>query len=190
MNRTLVFATLGALALMGIGGWVIGGDHRERKGHEHAEHRGWFADSRMLAQDPLYRAECGSCHLAYPPGLLPAASWQRIMIGLEGHFGDDASLDPATAAQVGRFLEANAADANGWGRSRRIARSLDGQEPPLRITDTAYFRRQHQEIPPKLVLTNPEVGSYSRCEACHQAAAQGNFDEHGVRIPGVGSWHD
>jgi hypothetical protein len=109
MNSTFVFATLGALALMGVGGWVIGS--------EHAEHHGWFADSRMLAQDLLFRAECGSCHLAYPPGLLPAASWQRIMIRLEGHFGDDASLDPATAAQ-------------------------------------------------------------------------GNFDEHGVRIPGVGSWHD
>ena len=44
-----------------------------------------------------YATECGACHLAYPPALLPARSWQRLMAGLDTHFGSDASLDAATA---------------------------------------------------------------------------------------------
>ncbi len=185
MNRILVFSLLGATALSGVVGWAMGGDRHEREGREHS---GWFVDSGMRAQDPLYQAECGGCHLAYPPGLLPAASWGRIMEGLADHFGDDASLEGATAQRVGHFLQANAADARGWGRSGRIARSLGGQQPPLRITDTLYFRRHHEEIPRKLVVSNPEVGSYSRCEVCHRDAARGDFDDDRVRIPGVGRW--
>jgi len=34
------------------------------------------------------------------------------------------------------------------------------------------------------------VGSFARCEACHRGAEQGDFDEHGVRIPGHGNWDD
>jgi hypothetical protein len=39
--------------------------------------------------------ECGECHMAYQPGLLPAASWNRIMDGLADHFGENASVLPA-----------------------------------------------------------------------------------------------
>ena len=35
----------------------------------------------------LYTQECGSCHMAYPAGLLKAASWQQIMRGLKTHYG-------------------------------------------------------------------------------------------------------
>ena len=28
-------------------------------------------------QSAAYQEECGGCHFAYQPGLLPAASWQR-----------------------------------------------------------------------------------------------------------------
>jgi hypothetical protein len=29
-----------------------------------------------------WHSECGSCHVAYPPRLLEAASWRTIMQGL------------------------------------------------------------------------------------------------------------
>ena len=56
-------------------------------------------EGARLAQAPAlpkYQQECAACHLAYPPGLLPAASWQRLMSNLPRHFGTDASLDAAT----------------------------------------------------------------------------------------------
>ena len=55
----------------------------------------------MPAQVPkAYTQECAACHVAYPPGMLPAASWRRVMTGLDKHYGTDASLDPATADSV------------------------------------------------------------------------------------------
>ena len=47
-----------------------------------------------------YTQECAACHTAYPPGLLPAASWNRVMTGLDKHYGTDASLDAATVRQL------------------------------------------------------------------------------------------
>ena len=41
-----------------------------------------------------WRTECSSCHIAYPARALPAASWKKIMSGLDKHFGVDASLAP------------------------------------------------------------------------------------------------
>jgi hypothetical protein len=140
-------------------------------------------------QSEAYTEECGECHFAYQPGLLPAASWQRIMDGLADHFGESAELDQETTDQLRSYLIANAADRAGTGRSPGIANSLQGSAP-LRFTETAYFRRQHRELPARVVKGNPEVGSFSHCDACHTGASKGNYDEHGVRIPGYGRWDD
>jgi len=121
---------------------------------------------------PKYRAECASCHVAYPPGMLPAASWQRLMQDLPHHFGTDASLDPATVGELSRWLVANA------GTSRR-----GGEAPPQdRITQSAWFQREHREVA-AATWKLPAVKSPSNCAACHTTADQGNFDEHQVRIP-------
>ena len=64
---------------------------------------------RMPTQVPkAYVQECASCHMAYPPGLLPAASWQRLMGGLNQHYGSDASLDAATVQQLSSWLQTHA----------------------------------------------------------------------------------
>ena len=54
-----------------------------------------LADRLPLPADTpaSYAAECGSCHLAYPPALLSAGDWRRIMAGLNDHFGTDAAVD-------------------------------------------------------------------------------------------------
>ncbi len=151
-----------------------------------------FLPARMdfrPADDPQYLEECGACHLAYPPGMLPAASWQRVMSGLEDHFGENAELDAETARHITDYLTANAADQSSTGRAPNVARTI-GKDAPLRFTETRYFLRKHDEIPRRLVVDNPDVGSFSRCEACHTGAERGNYDEHQVRIPGVGRWDD
>ena len=121
---------------------------------------------------PKYRSECAACHLAYPPGLLPAASWQRLMQDLPHHFGTDASLDPVTVGELTKWLTANA------GTSRR------GREAPPqdRITQSAWFQREHREVA-AATWKLPAVKSSSNCAACHTTADQGDFNEHQVRIP-------
>ena len=159
--------------------------------HEHREHRGASASAYLSApQYKLYKTECGDCHMAYPPAMLPAASWQGMMGSLEDHFGDNAELDAATADQIAEYLTDNAARESGGEYGERSWRATKDRNPPLRITQTDYFRGQHHEIPAKMVTDNTDVVSFSRCETCHGDAEQGNFDEHGVRIPGYGRWDD
>jgi len=128
-------------------------------------------DHRYPAPSPLVKAECGSCHIAYPPQLLSASAWRALMSGLDRHFGTDASLDPQTAATITTFLEQNA------GRKRSLSASST-----LRISETRWFVHEHDEVPGS-VWKSPKVKSPSNCAACHSNAEQGDFNEHNVHIP-------
>jgi nitrate/TMAO reductase-like tetraheme cytochrome c subunit len=133
-------------------------------------HEAMADGQRFRADNARWKAECGSCHLAYPPQLLSAPAWRRIMAGLDRHFGTDASLDPAAAAEIGAFLENNS------GRNRRE------RAPTLRITDSAWFRHEHDEVP-AAAWRRPSVTSAANCAACHRAAGQSDFRERNIRIP-------
>ena len=146
------------------------------------------ADSgRMMPRDvpKAYIAECAACHTAYAPGLLPARSWQRIMGGLDKHYGTDASLDEATVKQLSTWLQANA------GTYKRV-----NEEPPQdRLTRSAWFERKHDDIPPS-VWKHAAIKSAANCGACHTGADRGDFDDDNVRLPAGVSlglrrfWHD
>ncbi len=202
-TTTYLIGSIALFAALGVGLVTASnnyGIHTERGGHylsdeDDDEREGKYAGQRLgfgedvpRAADPLYLQECGSCHFAYQPGLLGADSWGRMMAGLEEHFGDNAELPDAPHQKIRQYLVANSADRVPAGRSAGFA--ADADTAPLRITETAYFRHKHDEIPPRMVIDNPELGSWSRCEACHTRAAEGSFDEHEVRIPGVGPWDD
>lgn len=139
---------------------------------------------------PLYKEECSSCHMAYPPGLLPARSWEKIMSGLELHFGDNAELDADTVKKISEFLITNSADNSKYRRSRKIMNSLNDEDVPIRIIETPYIKYKHDEVPDKMVKGNKKVKSLSNCNACHSKAEQGLFNEHDIRIPGFGRWDD
>ncbi len=120
--------------------------------------------------------ECGSCHLAFPAAMLPAASWQRMMGDLENHFGDDASVDAATARQISGYLAANAGDTGGARYSRKLLRDVSRNEAPLRITELPKWVREHREVS-KREWASKEVGSKANCVACHVDAEKGYFDD-------------
>lgn len=123
---------------------------------------------------PRYEQECAACHIAYPPGLLPAASWQSLMGTLERHYGTDASLDAASVQEISQWLARHA------GTYKRVAEA----PPENRITRSAWFLRKHRadEVPPEL-WRHPAVKSPSNCAACHTQAAQGRFNERDIRLP-------
>lgn len=70
-------------------------------------------------ENPQYLEECGSCHFAYQPGLLPARSWTKVMAGLENHFGENAELPPEDVKSLTDYLLKNAADHASYKRSKR-----------------------------------------------------------------------
>jgi hypothetical protein len=121
---------------------------------------------------PAYTQECASCHTAYPPSMLPAASWQRIMGGLDRHYGTDAALDAATVQQISGWLQTHA------GTYKRVTEA----PPEDRITRSAWFVRKHDEIEPT-VWNLPSVKSAANCAACHSGADQGQFDDNHLRMP-------
>ncbi|MBK1650477.1 diheme cytochrome c [Rhabdochromatium marinum] len=202
-HAMIVGATLIGLAAAGVAISDSDDYHKDRDHHDE-EHDGWIPHRPDVApvENPRYAEECGACHMAYQPGLLPAAAWQRILSAdaLIDHYGDDASLGEDTRQRLQAYLSANAADQARLVRARAFAfavpattadsadASAGGALP--RITMTAYFQRKHDEIPPRLVVENPDVGSFSQCNKCHQDAAAGIYDEDQVSIPGFGRWED
>lgn len=135
--------------------------------------------------DPLYIDECGSCHIAYPAQLLPTKSWQKIMAGLENHFDENAEVDEATRLSIENYL----IRTSGSGTYRKMLRNL-GNLTPLRITELPYFIQEHDEIPSRYIKANDKLNSLSQCNACHQNAERGGFDEDDIFIPGYGRWDD
>jgi len=138
----------------------------------------------------LYRQECASCHMAYPPGLLPARSWEKLMASLADHFGDNAELAPEDRKAITVFLTGHAADRAREKRARKIAASLRPGDIPLRISETRYIASKHRELPARLVAGNPEVRSLAQCNACHTRAERGSYSESEIDIPGYGRWED
>lgn len=151
-----------ALALTAVGmAWADDDDDRHDEGRQRGHTR--------VAPLPLYKQECAACHMAYPPGMLPASSWQAIMISLPKHHGSDASLDAASVSKLNAWLTANAAPV-----SARPAQD--------RITRAGWFAREHDEIAPS-VWQRASIKSAANCMACHAGAEQGDFNEYRVRIP-------
>ena len=131
------------------------------------------ADRLPLPADtpPAYRAECGSCHLAYPPVLLGANDWRQLMEKLDSHFGSDAAVNPEIGEKLTAFLVANAGKANRTGAAGN----------PPRISQTTHFLKEHRKIPARF-WTDTRVRSAANCEACHTNAASGRFSEHDIAI--------
>ena len=139
---------------------------------------------------PHYAEECGSCHYAYPPGLLPEASWRKLFApeALPDHFGENIEMKESARAELLDYAARNAADHSLAKRSRKIVASLGDSPAPLRITEVTYIRRKHQRIPADQIKGNPKVKSLAMCDSCHTQAAKGDLDDHTVVIPGYGRW--
>lgn len=118
----------------------------------------------------LWQKECGSCHIAYAPGLLSAPSWRKLMGGLDKHFGADASLPANEQAELTDFLVKHAGPAN------RSAPEV------IRISETRHFVREHREVG-GAVWKRASIKGAANCQACHPRASEGDFAERQVRIP-------
>lgn len=126
--------------------------------------------------DPVVKEECGGCHLAYPPAMLPARSWTLMMGDLKNHFGDDASLDAETTAKIAAYLAANAADGNGGRYAGKLLRGVPADATPLRITELPKWVREHRKVP-EWEWKHRDVRTKANCAACHADAARGYFDD-------------
>lgn len=113
-----------------------------------------------------YRAECGGCHVAFAPDLLPVDAWHRIMNNLVEHYGVDATLEEKEHEEIESFLARNA------GHSLKTMKN--GNQ--LRLTDTLWFHRTHGKVKP--LFQDSRVVSKVNCTACHLHADEGRYDQY------------
>ena len=128
----------------------------------------------LFSQDDIYLDECGACHLAYPPGLLPEPSWRLLLAHLDDHFGDNAELGEDERLHLEKYLRDEALQYGKPTTMSRMLRNLP-DDPFIRITELPNFILDHQT---SVVNINAEttVGSgLGDCEVCHTNALQGRF---------------
>lgn len=147
---------------------VFSSDHSERK-------------TLPKVTNEVYMANCGSCHFAYQPGLLPAKSWKKIIDSPEGHAGGDLSIDKIAKREIEKYLTQNSAEKSESKRSRKILASI-GSSVPIRISEVPYIREKHHKID-QTVFSRKTIGSRGNCVACHRTAESGDYDDDNVTIP-------
>jgi Dihaem cytochrome c len=108
----------------------------------------------------VWKTECGSCHIAFPPALLSKDDWLLLMQQLDRHFGVNASLDAKSRDEIASFLGHYA--ASGWGHSSES----------LRITETGWFVKRHQGA--FRMIARGQVKSLVDCAGCHKGSEAEN----------------
>lgn len=146
-------------------------------------------DSRngfLEVKDDLYLKECGSCHFAYSPGLLPARSWSRMTERFDRHFGESLGLDAPTRERIGRYLAENAADRSPYSGSKVLMEDMGDGAAPVRIQSVPRIRSSHR-VMREVIARNyrVKVRTLVNCDGCHQRAAAGDFSLAELRVEGL-----
>ncbi|MEO5336132.1 MAG: diheme cytochrome c [Magnetospirillum sp. WYHS-4] len=121
--------------------------------------------------DPVVKKECGACHMAYQPQLLPRKSWEAMMDRLSDHFGENASLDDKTRDAIKAYLTANAGDGGKW------LRGVNTANPPQRISEMPRFKKEHGEGKVQRMKEKSGVKTWADCVACHKQADRGYYED-------------
>ena len=130
-----------------------------------------------LAADASWTTECKDCHLAYHPSLLPARSWSALFDGQTDHFGEDLGLDQDVVAHLRAFAVAHSAEHHESNAAWHIDRSVPANEAPTRITDTRYWKHEHEDLRDEL----KRVSGFD-CGGCHVDAVDGTFQPGAIII--------
>jgi hypothetical protein len=122
-----------------------------------------------------YNQQCNVCHFAYPPGMLPAASWKKLMDAMPQHFTGQVMMNIDTQEEIATWLQANAGTF-----------ALVAEEPSQhRITQSVWWTKIHMNNPklPAAVWKKSSVAKGSSCVTCHQTAAKGAFSAKTAQVP-------
>lgn len=129
-----------------------------------------FATARDNVWEPgednaAWRAECGACHIAFPPALLSASDWLEIMSRLDKHFGTDASLDARKRQEISDYLKRNGASNRLFGSSEELPR----------ITSSDRFVNKHRGA--IRLWRKGQIKTLSDCAACHKDSDRETMNE-------------
>lgn len=135
----------------------------------------------LINPPAVYKHECGACHMAFPPNILPAASWKKMLSDLDDHFGDYAACDEKSRKEIEDFLVKNSAEKIMDEAGVKFLDTVDKNDP-LRVTATAYWEKKHDDIKPE-IYKRASITSKLNCAACHKWAEYGSFEDNDISIP-------
>ncbi|MFA7083107.1 MAG: cytochrome b/b6 domain-containing protein [Arcobacteraceae bacterium] len=138
-----------------------------------------FKPIDYVSKNALFVKECASCHILYPPEILPQHSWVALMNNLSDHFGDDASLEEDEHQNILNFLLQNSAETSSKKFSFKFSNSI-GNNDIIAVTLTDYWKKKHKKIP-KEVFLHKEVKSKANCKACHDNIEKGLIENDKVK---------
>ena len=118
---------------------------------------------------PLVHQKCTQCHPFYPPFMLPKASWERLIDGLENHFGEvltEQNITREENAEIRSYLTHHAAETSSQKLAYKTLSSL-GEQRPLSMTKVPYWRETHEHISQE-VFRQKKIKKASNCFACHE----------------------
>lgn len=122
----------------------------------------------------IYKEECGSCHVAFPPYLLSNQDWRRIMTQLDKHYGSDAHLIDNLADQILQWLVNH--------NHKSIPNAPSNKNGLPLLTQSKQFNHDHHEIP-YWIWHDSRVKSRANCSACHGKTESGSYSEHEIILP-------
>ncbi len=133
----------------------------------------------FTVQDEITRTECGDCHMVFPPGRLTMNGWKKIMTTLSDHFGEDATIDAASAKHIEKYMVSKAFDAKGSVPSKMKIKQWKkkGIVDPIRITETPSWKSHHKTKKYKLMSKDVKYERGSNCIVCHKNAERGMYEE-------------
>mgnify|MGYP001792411420 CR=1 FL=1 len=114
-------------------------------------------DARYEAGYVTYIEQCAACHVALPPAVLPAETWQ-VLISESAHYGVSVPVLSSFEQQLMlNYLQT-------------YSRRVEPRDPvPFRVADSPYFHALH----PGVVL--PQPLNLRSCVGCHIGAGQQDF---------------
>ena len=133
----------------------------------------------------FYREECGACHFAFSPNILPERSWVKMMDELEHHFSDDASLDDEDKELILDFLKEKSLETSKSEASYMLSLSIEANQTPQRVTELAFWKEKHNSIN-KQTFKQKNIRSSLNCGACHRHALYGSFEDSHIQVPKPG----
>jgi len=134
---------------------------------------GWYGSGSpgvSAVKFQQYNEVCGRCHFPYQPGLLPAMSWEEIMLNADNHFGEALKLSPVELRTISRYLLDNSAGRVNDDISNSILQTLIFDPVVIRITEAPYIVNMHNQLEDE-----KKIRGFGQCDRCHQGAAQGKY---------------
>lgn len=111
----------------------------------------------QLGQE-LYLENCGSCHVALPPEVMPTETWRRLLQEPDQHYGQQ--LQPLIGPSVVLM----------WNYLQTYSRPFAEGEPiPYRVSESRFFKALHPQV------DLPQSVKPGSCVSCHPGVAQFDY---------------